>query len=201
MSRKVFDKLASWIGVVLAVVLLVAGGLLTWGAHFTRSNVHNQLAMQQVYFPTKAQLAHPTPPETTALMRKQFGKWAGQQVLTGAQAQAFANDYIAHHLSAMPYGGVYSKVSAAARANPTNKTIAAEEATVFQGTTLRGMLLEAYAFGTMGTIMSWAAIASFIGGIIMAVLAIFGFVHAGRVTAAEQLGGSAPERASTPAAA
>jgi hypothetical protein len=201
MSRKVFDKLTSWIGVVLAVVLLVAGGLLTWGAHFTRSNVHNQLAMQQVYFPTKAQLDHPTPPETTPLMRKQFGKWAGQQVLTGAQAEAFANDYIAHHLSKMPYGGVYSKVAAAHLANLTNTTIATEEATVFQGTTLRGMLLEAYAFGTIGSIMVIAAIASFIAGIILAVLAIFGFIHASRVPETRQLGGSVQEREVTAATA
>ena len=44
MSRKVFDKLTSAGGVVAVVVLLVAGGLLTWGHSFVNSNVHDQLA-------------------------------------------------------------------------------------------------------------------------------------------------------------
>ena len=59
MSRKVFDKLTSAAGVVAVVVLLAAGGLLMWGYSFTNSSVHDQLAMQQIYFPPKAAFAHP----------------------------------------------------------------------------------------------------------------------------------------------
>jgi len=44
MSRKVFDILASTGGVVVVVVLVIAGRLLTWGHSFVNSNVHNQLA-------------------------------------------------------------------------------------------------------------------------------------------------------------
>ncbi len=80
---------------------------------------------------------------------------------TGAQAEAYADHFIAVHLSEMPYGGVYAKVSAASRANPTNTTLAAEVQTSFQGTTLRGLLLEAYAFSEFGLIALWAAIAAF----------------------------------------
>ena len=54
MSRKVFDVIASSAGVVVVVVLVIAGGLLTWGHSFVNSNVHSQLAQQQVYFPPKA---------------------------------------------------------------------------------------------------------------------------------------------------
>ena len=54
MPRKVFDKLVSGFGAVLVVVLLVAGGLLVWGQSFATSNVHDQLAQQQISFPTKS---------------------------------------------------------------------------------------------------------------------------------------------------
>ena len=52
-------------------------------------------------------------------------QYAGQQLLTGKQAKVYANDFIAVHLSEMPYGGVYSKISAAALANPSNAKLAA----------------------------------------------------------------------------
>ena len=56
MSRKVFDILASSAGVVVVVVLVIAGGLLTWGHSFVNSNVHSQLAQQQIYFRRPEQL-------------------------------------------------------------------------------------------------------------------------------------------------
>jgi hypothetical protein len=61
-------------------------------------------------------------------------QYAGQQLTTGAQAKVYANDFIAVHLSEMPYGGVYSKVGAAALAAPTNAKLAALKQTVFTGT-------------------------------------------------------------------
>jgi hypothetical protein len=188
MSRKVFDKLASAAGIVVVLVLLVAGGLLTWGYSFANSNVHNQLAMQQIYFPPKAAFAHAKPgTEITPGMIPYLEQYAGQQLLTGPQAEAYANHFIAVHLSEMPYHGVYSKVSAASMANPTNKTLAALKATSFQGTTLRGLLLEAYAFATIGTVMLWGAIASFIAAALMAVLVGLGFWHAAHTTEDERV--------------
>jgi hypothetical protein len=181
MSRKVFDVLASSAGVVIVVVLVIAGGLLTWGHSFVNTNVHNQLNQQQIYFPPKAAFDHPKAgTEITPSMIPSVSQYAGQQLLTGEQAKTWADDFMAVHLSEMPYGGVYSKVSAAARANPTSKSLAALEQTSFQGTTLRGLLLEAYAFSTVGTIMLWGAIASFIGAICMSVLVGLGFWHARR---------------------
>ena len=58
MSRRAFDLLTSAGGVVVVVVLLIAGGLLTWGHSFVKSNVHNELAQQQIYFPPQAAFAH-----------------------------------------------------------------------------------------------------------------------------------------------
>ena len=188
MSRKVFDKLTSAGGVVAVVVLLVAGGLLTWGHSFVNSNVHDQLAQQQISFPTAAAFAHAKPgTEITPSMIPSVSKYAGQQLLTGPQAEAYANHFIAVHLSEMPYGGVYAKVSAAAIAAPTNAKLAALKQTSFQGTTLRGLLLEAYAFSEIGAVMLVGAIASFILAAIMAALVGLGFWHAQRTPEEERL--------------
>ena len=188
MSRKVFDVLTSAGGVVAVVVLLIAGGLLTWGHSFANSNVHDQLAQQQIYFPPKAAFAHPKAgTEITPSMIPSVSQYAGQQVLTGAQAQAYSNHFIAVHLSEMPYGGVYSKISAAAIAQPTNAKLAALKATSFTGTTLRGLLLEAYAFSVIGSIMLIGAIASFVLAAMMAALVAAGLWHARRTAAEKQM--------------
>jgi hypothetical protein len=188
MSRKVFDKLTSAGGVVAVVVLVVAGGLLTWGHSFVNSNVHDQLAQQQISFPSSAAFAHAKAgTEITPSMIPSVSQFAGQQLLTGSQAEAYANHFIAVHLSEMPYGGVYSKVSAAAIAAPTNAKLAALKQTSFQGTTLRGLLLEAYAFSEIGAVMLVGAIASFILAAIMAALVALGVWHAARVSEDERL--------------
>jgi hypothetical protein len=181
MSRKGFDVLASAGGVVLVVVLLVAGGLLMWGYSFTHSNVHNQLAQQEIFFPPKSAFAHPEPgTEITPSMIPSVSQYAGQQLLTGEQARVWANDFIAIHLREMPYHGVYAKISTAAREKPSDTELTALEQTSFQGTTLRGLLLEAYAFSTIGAVMFWGAIASFCLAFIMAILVGLGFRHARR---------------------
>ncbi|HET6870419.1 MAG TPA: hypothetical protein VFH80_31185 [Solirubrobacteraceae bacterium] len=188
MSRKVFDILASIGGVAIVVALLIAGGLLTWGHSFVNSNVHTQLAQQQIYFPPKAAFDHPKAgTEITPSMIPSVSQFAGKQLLTGEQAKVYANNFIAVHLSEMPYGGVYSKVSAAALANPKDPKLAALKQTIFTGTTLRGLLLEAYAFSTIGAIMLYGAIVSFALAAIMSVLVGLGFWHAHRTSEEEQM--------------
>ena len=200
MGRRVFDVLSSAVGLVVVVVLLVAGGLLVWGSSYTHNNVHNQLAEQQIFFPPKAAFAHPQPgSEITAAMIPSVSKYAGQQLLSGPQAEAYADHFIAIHLSEMPYGGIYSKISTAARAEPKNAKLAELETTSFQGTTLRGLLLEAYGFSKIGTIMLYGAIASFILALIMLGFVALGFRHA-RLTPAEQEL-SLPERGRVPTGA
>jgi len=99
----------------------------------------------------------------------------------------YANDFIKVHLSEMPYGGVYSKASAAAMANPKNAQLQTLVGTIFKGTTLRGLLLEAYAFSTVGTIMLYGAIAAFVSAAILAVLVGLGFWHASRTAPEKDL--------------
>ena len=182
MRRKVFDILASLGGLVVVIVLVVAGALAMWGYNFANSSVHTQLAQQQIVFPAAGNDALASPK-----IGPYLNQYAGQKLTTGAQAKAYADHFIAVHLSEMPYGGVYSNVSAAARANPTNTALAAEVQTSFQGTTLRGLLLEAYAFSVFATIALWAGIVSFIGAALMALLVAFGFWHSRRVSDTEEI--------------
>ena len=199
MSRKVFDLLTSTGGAVIVVVLLIAGGFLTWGHSFVNSNVHDQLAQQQIYFPPKAAFDHPKAgTEITPSMIPSVSQYAGQQLLTGQQAKVWADDFIKVHLSEMPYGGIYSKASAAALKDPKNTQLQNTVNTIFKGTTLRAMLLNAYAFSMIGTIMLYGAIASFVLAAIMAVLVGLGFWHAARTPQEEEFLTQKPASAPKP---
>jgi len=164
------------------VVLLAAGGLGLWGHSFANSNVHNQLAQQQITFPPAAAFAHAkVGTEITPSMIPSVSQYAGQELTTGPQAEVYADDFIAVHLKEIGGGQTYAQLSAASIADPTNTKLAGRVATVFKGTTLRGLLLEAYAFWTFGQIALVASIVSFVLAGIMLVLTLFGLVHLRRV--------------------
>jgi hypothetical protein len=153
-----------------------------WGYSFANSNVHNQLAQQQITFPAKAAFTNAKPgTEITPSMIPTVEKYAGQPLLTGQQAEVYANDFIAVHLQEIGGGLSYAQLSAKAMALPKGSAAyTAAEAkvqTVFQGTTLRGLLLEAYAFWTFGQIALVAAIVSFALAGIMLVLTLLGLLH------------------------
>jgi hypothetical protein len=194
MKRRTFDMLLSAGGLLVVVVLVVAGALLSWGTRYIDSNVHSQLAAQQIYFPPSPAFAHAKAgTEITPSMIPVVSQYAGEQLTTGAEAEVYADHFIAVHLSEMPYGGVYAKASAAEQANPKNTAIAGEVATIFKGTTLRGLLLEAYGFGQMGQIAGDAALAAFILAGLMLSLVGFGLLHYRRASDAEQLGPKSTE--------
>ena len=174
MRRRTFDALVSATGLLLAAVLLIAGGLLTWGHVFVSNQVHDQLVAQKIVFPTT------TNPEFKALPKADaaaMAPYAGQLMTTGAQAQAYADHFIAVHLQGIGGGKTYSQLSAEAMAQPTNTALAGQVAAVFKGTTLRSMLLEAYGFWTIGQIALIAAIVSYAAAGLMLILSILGFVH------------------------
>lgn len=174
MTRRTIDLLLSWTGLVVAVVLLVAGGLLVYGSTFVTNQVHDQLAEQKIFFP---------PADSPAVKGPEFAamrQYGGEQLTTGPQAETYANHFIAVHLKQAAGGKTYAEVSAAALADPENATLQGQAQTLFRGTALRGLLLNAYAFWTVGRIAAVGAIVSFIGGGVLLILSVIGFAHARR---------------------
>jgi len=180
MRRKTFDLLAVVGGLVLTVVLTVAGGLLLWGHNFVTDQVHTQLAAQKIYFPPAGSAPIKALPAADA---KAMTAYAGQLMTTGAQAQTYADHFIAVHLGEIGGGKTYSQLSAASLAQPKNAALAAQVQTVFRGETLRGLLLNAYGFWQMGQIMFIGAIVSFVAAVAMLILSLFGIAHRRHVPA------------------
>src|SRR5262249_26706695 len=149
MRRRTFDALATAAGLLLVVVLVVAGVLLTWGHSYANNQVTSQLSAQKIVFPATSNPEFKALPKADAAA---MGQYAGQLMTNGAQAQTYANDFIGYHLSLIGGGKTYSQLSALSRANPKNAALAGEVDAVFKGTTLRSMLLEAYGFWQLGQI-------------------------------------------------
>ena len=175
MRRRTLDALLTTGGLALAALLLVSGGLLTWAHTFIGDQVSTQLTAQQIFFPPKGDAT--ASPEIGPFINQ----YAGQQLTNGTQAAAFANHYIAVHLKESGGGLTYSQLSTKARANPTDTKLAGQVDTAFKGETLRGLLLNAYAFSKMGQIALIAAVVSFIGAGVMLLLSLLGFAHLRRV--------------------
>jgi len=161
------SHLAVIAGFAVAVILLAAGGLLTWGSAYVHNTVQGQLASQQIFFPPKAAFAHAKAgTEITPSMIPSVSQYAGQQMLTGQQAEAYADHFIAVHITNMAAGKTYSQLSAASLAAPTNTALAATVNTVFKGETLRSMLLNAYGWWKVSQLTYIAALTAFgLGGL------------------------------------
>ena len=99
-----------------------------------------------------------------------------------AQAETYADHFIAVHLTEIGGGKTYSQLSAAAMAQPKNVALANQVATVFKGTTLRGMLLNAYGWWQMGQIILISAIVAFCAAGLFLILSALGFWHLRRTT-------------------
>jgi hypothetical protein len=178
MNRKVWDQIVSASAAVIAVALIVLGGLAIYGGNFGRDNVRTRLEPQNITFPP---LEAMSPEEKAAV-----GAFAGQQVVNGTQAEAFSR-YIGGHLAAVNDGATYSETSAAARAEGLDPDVAAElqgkADTLFKGETLRSILLNAYGWWTVATIALFAGYAMVALGLVLMALALLGFRHAKRAAA------------------
>ncbi|MDA0260199.1 MAG: hypothetical protein O2903_05225 [Actinobacteria bacterium] len=183
MNRKSFDKIASVIGLLLAGFLIVIGGILQFGGNFATNQVEVQLEPQAITIP-----AENGDPKVTADVKKFFANNGGKVITTGKQAQMYADHYIGFHMVEMPTyaaaSGANRAAASALAADPANLELqaAAKQAsgmveTVFKGETPRGMLLNAYAFGTLGQIAMVASYVLFAGGLIFLILALLGFAH------------------------
>lgn len=183
MRRKSLDQILSLTGLVLTLVLVVVGFLLMWGGNFAKDSVREQLEVQNIAFD-----ADPAslPPE--------LADWAGVAVVDGEGAKAYS-DLIAVHIDGATGGLSYSEVSgqwfadgkpgpAADQNTPSSYDV---RMTAFMGESLRGLLLNAYAFWTIGTLAVTAAWVMFGLALVMAVLTILGFNHLRRTSETEAI--------------
>jgi hypothetical protein len=143
-----------------AAGLIVVGILALVGGGYDKQVVRGQLAPQKIFFP----------PAGSPAMLPGIKQYAGQQLLTGAQAKAYANGFIKVHLSEVAGGKTYAQVSTAALAAPKDPALAAQKATLFQGETLRGLLLGAWGWSMIGTIATLAGIILIALGAVLLVL-------------------------------
>lgn len=187
LHRRSIDRILIGFGVVATAAFVVAGGLLSWGSGFSADYVHDELSSQNVTFGTAEELR--------AEGRDDLVKYAGEKVDTGTEAEAYAS-YIGGHLETIAGGKTYAEIDdrgaqaaveeATANGAPeaeiaelqaTADELTAQRNTLFKGETLRGLLLSAYAWATVGTIAGYAAIAAFAAAALMAALVIAGIVH------------------------
>jgi hypothetical protein len=196
-KRRTLDIMFSIGGVAFAALLLVFGFVMQGQADFATTYVHDQLAEQKIFFTPSANLSEEEAQSACLVEYGTPSDQAARQMLTGKQAECYANDYIGLHLAAATGGMSYAelggpqrelrtKVADAEAANdPALADLQAQLAavdgqrdTAFRGETLRGLLLTTYGFSILGDKAALAATVAFIGGAVLALLSIAGFIHA-----------------------
>jgi hypothetical protein len=191
MHRRTFYALLSWIGILLTVVLAAAGGLLIWAYAFTNSQVTAELSSQKIVFPNVNSARFKSLP---AADRAALAPYSGQEMTNGAQARAWADHLIARDLTRIGGGKTYSELSKQLMATPGNAKLAKQVQTVFQGTTLRGLLLNAYAFWQLGQIALLSGIIALCAALVLLVASLLGFRQVRRTSHEAEfvLGGRRP---------
>ena len=140
-----------------AAGLIVLGVVSIIGGSYDHQVVRDQLGPQKIYFPKPAEYPN-------------LEQYAGQQVLTGSQAKIYAEDQIGRDMTAIAGGKTYSQVSDEWIAGGMkNEKLAGERTTLFMGSTLKGLLLNAWGWGQVGSIAVLAGILLILfGGLLFA---------------------------------
>jgi hypothetical protein len=176
MKRRTLDIIFAVGGVAVAGLILVLGLVLQNQANFAKDYVHNQLAQQKITF-TPAKFLKQN--ESDPCLKK----YSEQLLVSGKQAECYANHYIAVHLGEVNGGKTYSETSGDLRALPDQnsaeaKALSAKVQTLFQGETLRGLLLTSYGFSIFGDRAQTAAYVCYLLALVLFLASIAGFVHA-----------------------
>ena len=178
-ERRAIDRVFVMLGTAMALVLVVIGALAWYGYSFAAGMVTDQLSAQHIYFPSKDSGAFKGLSETD---QQAIAPYAGQQLVNGEQARVYADNYIAAHIHEMADGKTYAEVSNESMKDPTNQKLQGLKTALFQGETLRGMLLgSGYAFWTFSMIAKFVALASFAGAAFMAVFVALGLGHLNKI--------------------
>lgn len=229
MKRRTLDIAFSIGGIVFSILLVVVGLILTNQKNFADDYVGDQLGEQQITFPTKEALAENTDEALNEELLEKFGgdqakvdafldekdltsessstclnKYAGQQMLTGKQAECYAEHFIKLHAAessivdgvSYSYATIGSVVGAAREAVATAKEAGAPQEeidelqakadglqrlrvdTLLRADTLRGLLLTSYGFSVFGERAGQAAWVCYAAAVVLFLLSVAGIVHA-----------------------
>ena len=175
-ERKAVDKVFILLGIMATVVLLGTSALAWYGYKFATDQVRSELSAQKIFFPAKGSPAL-DPEEFPGLQQ-----YAGQAVDDGPKAKAYANEYIGKHLENIAEGQTYAEVSSMALKDPTNAKLQQQKAALFQGETLRGLLLgDGYAYWTFGMMAYYASLGALAAAAVMGTLVLLGARHLKRL--------------------
>lgn len=144
----------------LAMILVGVGALIA--GDYTKQVVHDQLEPQKIFFPEAG----------SEEMLPGIEEYAGEQLTTGAQAKAYANEYIGVHLEGIAGGKTYAEVSSEAMAKPNDAELEGQKTALFQGETLRGLLLSAWGWSVVGEVATVVGIILVVGGAVLFILPI-----------------------------
>ena len=156
---------------IVALLLLVAGGLAIAGSRYISGNVHDELAAQKIAFA----------PAGSPGLPADIQSYGGRAVTNGADAKVFANQYISAHIGESIAAAAktdprikgmstYSELSGLARTDPKNQSLSGLVDSVFRGEMLRSSLLSAWGWDTMASIMYAAAFFAF-GAAVLLIIA------------------------------
>lgn len=170
--RKTIDVVFILLGTGLVGILMITGVLSWWGYNFATTNVRKELVAQKIYFPAKGS------PSFSEQEYPDLQQYAGQQVDDGIKAKAYADGYIGRHLEKIANGKTYAEVSAEAAKDPSNQELQKQKQSLFQGETLRGLLISSgYVIWVFGQIALVASVVSFGAAVVMSLLVALGLRH------------------------
>ena len=227
MKRRTLDLVFVVGGVLLAALLGVLGLVLRSNANFAKSYVKDQLTEQQITFTAADKLQ--TNDAWRAALAKSFNgdtakvdafakgneltaeadtaclkTYAGLPLVSGKQAECYANSYIRLHLkdgsivdgTSYTYASIgalqtslrtqvadakaKSDTTAATAAQTKLDSVSATRDTLFRGETLRGLLLTSYGFSIFGEKAATAATVALLAGLVLLLASVAGAFHAWR---------------------
>ncbi|GAC1470873.1 MAG: hypothetical protein PVS3B2_03670 [Candidatus Dormibacteraceae bacterium] len=182
---------------MLVIILASASGFLFYEGSFVTGMVHDQLVAQKIFFPGTDQVKAGGALDP-AKFPVEVTQYAGTQVDNADKAKAYGNGFIGEHLKGIAGGMTYSEVSAAGsvaakKAASADKSdpnygalqadsakLAGQKTTLFMGETLRGNLLNAWGWGTMGLYTTYAGIGLMLASLVVLGAVVFELVIVGR---------------------
>jgi hypothetical protein len=162
----------------LVIILGGASMFLINEGNFVNNTVHDQLAAQQIFFPpASAAVAGGAldPAEFPDLQQ-----YAGQQLDSGTKAKAYAEGFLGRHLTAVAGGKTYSQIDTKSGTAADIAKATAQKATLFQGETLKNMLLNAWGWSMLATYTTYGGYALLVAALGVLSALVFEIVFATR---------------------